>query len=312
VAFWDADPATWGFWARWYQGMLDGEPLDWDLQRAVALIEDAVWQAGPEAVAERIHEIEAGFLIEKLPQSERVEFDFETARFRVVPIPVAKPDLLGATLAQVADALDDALANPSNGLGERSRETRVLRRMLERYGNDPQRIEMDLVSVVGSITRQIAADEMPASAEILALHEACDQSARGVRATHPEVAENRRILSDQAWRELPDEAKAQLREALPVLEAISDEHLAEEWRADIPALINDAVGPVKKNAPMLPGADAATRVGSRAAKMSIWLTRQEVREAVDKLLASTGFKVLGIIATVRAVVEIIIALLMLM
>jgi hypothetical protein len=249
--------------------------------------------------------MEAAFLIGKLPLAERVEFDFEAARFRVVPIPATKPGLLGATLAQVADALDDALANPSNGLTERSREARVLRRMLERYGNDPQRIEMDLVSVVGSITRQITTDDLPASAEILALSDACDQAARGVRATHPEVAENRRILSGQAWRELPDEDKAQLRDALPVLEAISDADLAEEWRADIPALINDAIGPVPDTAPRLPGADTATRVGSRVAKMSIWLRRKEV---IDKIQASTGFKTLVIIETVRAVVEIFISL----
>jgi hypothetical protein len=47
-------------------------------------------------------------------------------------------------------------------------------------------------------------------------------------------------------------------------------------------------------------------VGSRAAKISIWLKRPEV---VDKIHASTGFKLLDIIATVRAVIEIIITLL---
>jgi hypothetical protein len=329
---WTSEPAVWGFWARWYQGMLDGEPLDWDLQRAVALIDDTVWIAGPEAVAERIRDIEktfveerraanqAEFLVAKLPLAERVEFDFETARFRVVPIPVAKPDLLGTTLAQVADALDDALANPSNGLTERSRETQVLRRMLDRYGNDPQRIEMDLVSVVGSITRQVASDELPASEEILALHDACDQAARGVRATHPEVSENRRILSEQARRELPDEAKAQLREALPVLEAISDEALGDDWRADIltlvddergparqavPPVFNDAIGPVPNTAPRLPGADAATRVFSRAAKMSNLLKLAEIVHRID---GSAGYKALRIVATVASIVLIGIAL----
>jgi hypothetical protein len=87
---------------------------------------------------------------------------------------------------------------------------------------------------------------------------------------------------------------------------MSDSHLAEEWRADIPSLINDAVGPVPDTAPRLPSAEAATRVGSRAAKISIWLKRPEV---VDKIHASTGFKLLDIIATVRAVIEIIITLL---
>ncbi|MEM0948868.1 MAG: hypothetical protein AAGK37_15820 [Pseudomonadota bacterium] len=57
----DADPTTWGFWARWYRGFLEGKPMPWDLQEAVALIPDDAWDAGPERVAERIREIEARF-----------------------------------------------------------------------------------------------------------------------------------------------------------------------------------------------------------------------------------------------------------
>jgi hypothetical protein len=60
-AFWDADPETWGFWRRWYDGMLAGQPLPWDLQEQVALIPDDIWEAGPEAVAREIAKIEARF-----------------------------------------------------------------------------------------------------------------------------------------------------------------------------------------------------------------------------------------------------------
>ncbi|MCV6593629.1 MAG: hypothetical protein OIF48_11795 [Silicimonas sp.] len=56
--FWDAEPATWNFWQRWYAGMLDGAPLDWEVQRDVALIPDGIWKKGPKAVAEAIAEIE--------------------------------------------------------------------------------------------------------------------------------------------------------------------------------------------------------------------------------------------------------------
>lgn len=43
------------FWHEWYWGVIRGKPLDWNLQRRVALIDDTIWEAGPEAVA---HEIE--------------------------------------------------------------------------------------------------------------------------------------------------------------------------------------------------------------------------------------------------------------
>lgn len=63
LGFWDAfaarpDPGgTWKFWTQWYQGMLDGTPMDWDLQLQVALIDDAVWDKGVEAVAKEIERI---------------------------------------------------------------------------------------------------------------------------------------------------------------------------------------------------------------------------------------------------------------
>ncbi|OOY04589.1 hypothetical protein BMI87_10225 [Thioclava sp. F28-4] len=53
------------FWREWYQGLLDGEPLDWGLQRRVALIDDAVWEAGIEAVAAEIEKIRSIFDLEK-------------------------------------------------------------------------------------------------------------------------------------------------------------------------------------------------------------------------------------------------------
>ncbi|MBT2130351.1 hypothetical protein [Aliiroseovarius lamellibrachiae] len=55
----------WSFWRDWYQGFLDGKPLDWDLQRRVALIPDDDWEKGPEHIAQKIEEIRARFELEK-------------------------------------------------------------------------------------------------------------------------------------------------------------------------------------------------------------------------------------------------------
>ena len=58
-AIWAADPpARWSFWTRWWDGVISGQQLDWELQRRVALIPDAIWQSGPDAVAEAIRRIE--------------------------------------------------------------------------------------------------------------------------------------------------------------------------------------------------------------------------------------------------------------
>lgn len=55
-----SEPLFGDYWYRWYKGFLDGIPLDWQLQLKVALIDDVVWEDGPEAVAEAIRDIEAG------------------------------------------------------------------------------------------------------------------------------------------------------------------------------------------------------------------------------------------------------------
>jgi hypothetical protein len=48
----------WIFWLRWWDGVVSGNQLDWDLQCQVALIPDSVWDAGPAAVADAIRQIE--------------------------------------------------------------------------------------------------------------------------------------------------------------------------------------------------------------------------------------------------------------
>lgn len=60
-AIWARDPETWSFWTRWWDGVLSGNQLDWELQKQVALIPDAIWEQGPKAVAQAIREIEERF-----------------------------------------------------------------------------------------------------------------------------------------------------------------------------------------------------------------------------------------------------------
>ncbi len=57
--------APWRFWRDWYAAFYSHSPLDWELQRRVALIADDIWDSGPEAVAEKIREIEAKWALER-------------------------------------------------------------------------------------------------------------------------------------------------------------------------------------------------------------------------------------------------------
>ncbi|MEP2717712.1 hypothetical protein [Pseudophaeobacter sp.] len=263
------EEAKWSFWLDWYASFLDGKPLDWELQRRVALIEDAIWEAGPEAVAKEIARIQAGMLAEKLPMAERIEVNPDTGKFRAIAILVENPATLSALLSQIEDALEDCLGG-HNGLAERSGTVKKLNRVLTKYKDDPQNAELTLTRVAGSLRGQLHdTRDLPDNEENLALLNAVEEGVRGIRANHPEVAKNREQLAQQAIHALTPEDKDLLQQALPVLAEISEPELAGDFETDIPELINDALLPLPDAAPPLPGADVTTRIFSRVSKMAL-------------------------------------------
>ncbi len=56
---------SFNFWRAWHQGFVEGKPLDWELQRRVALIDETIWNAGPDSVAHAIEQIRARWEVEK-------------------------------------------------------------------------------------------------------------------------------------------------------------------------------------------------------------------------------------------------------
>ncbi|MFK7868469.1 MAG: hypothetical protein AB8B58_04430 [Roseobacter sp.] len=297
---WAADEAGqpfWNFFIDWYEKLRDGKmrPEDWTLTQRIALeVTEEEWEAGQGAVSKRIAKIQKSLLVSKAPLAETLEIDPETGLFRTVPLPLQNAPLLTALVSRVQDALDDAVAG-DNGLNERSKEVLVLTRTFTRYANDPQRVEMDFTDVAVGLRRQIEQTfDLPASAANIGLLAAAEEAVRGIRATYPDVAENRRILAAQVLNALTDEDKLLLEKAQPLLAEMSDPALAEDFNEDIPALINDNLLPLPTGAPGLPAADPATRVFNRVSKMSLILEDLKARgaEAFD----SPGNKTVRLVA----------------
>ena len=78
-----ATEPEWAFWIAWYQDALDGVPPDWDLLERIALIENAIWEAGPKAVADEIERIRKEHLT-----------DPESLNRKLRHLPEAKPEVV--------------------------------------------------------------------------------------------------------------------------------------------------------------------------------------------------------------------------
>lgn len=303
------------FWIRWYEAALEGRPLtgDWDshwqLLSDIALLPDEDWAKGAEHIAARIEDIEARYeksdaqrLADALPLAEAIEVNPETGLFRAVPITLQNAPLIGSLLARVQDTLDDAVRG-NNGLGQDAREVRVITRVTSRYGNDPQRIELDFTGLAVGLRRQFEVEDLPRSEDNMALLDAIEEGVRAIRATHPEVAANRNLLAAQAMTELTEEDRQILEEALPKLRAISDPPLSQEWAEDIPEIIAPRLPVANRDdpggsAPALPG---AVRVFSRVAKISI---SKQLSEIIVKTDVNPAYKGARIAATAASLVQI--------
>jgi hypothetical protein len=290
----------WRFWADWYNGMFDGRPPDWDLQRQVALIDDAIWKNGPEAVADAIDDIKAGMLAEKLPMAETIEINPDTGKFRAVPIPVQNQPHMSALLDQVEDALEDCLGG-HNGLRDTAGDVRKLNRVLGKYREDPQNAELTLSTVAVSLRRQIHETcDLPDNEDNLALLSSVEEAVRGIRAEHPEVEENRLKRASLAARDQPEGDKAFLNDALPALKDLSEEQLGEEFVEDFgefssPPLYNDAIYPVPARPADAKPLMAEYRAFSRISKIA------QLQDAIDAATASRAMRVVNATASLGGV-----------
>jgi hypothetical protein len=97
-------PSPWQFWREWYQGMLDGTPMDWDLQLQVALIKGPIWDAGPEAVANEIR------VIRKAIQSTSTEAEQRFSEFEPSSLDrvYANAPMINVSLSHLSVQIEEA------------------------------------------------------------------------------------------------------------------------------------------------------------------------------------------------------------
>jgi len=122
------NPGVWKFWLKWFFSVVNGTPMPLKLQRQIASIDDAIWQAGPSAVAQEIERIELSYKTLIAPGLQRNSSD---TTFVIQSEDALPADILEYARTRIASALENALDSAGqNGLSEQSYETITIRRAL--------------------------------------------------------------------------------------------------------------------------------------------------------------------------------------
>lgn len=105
-----AEKDYYAFWRRWHRSFVVGSPLDWELQRQVALISDDIWRNGPKAVAREIEKIETRFALEqRIAELETEKSALITNRFglggNAPPEPIQDPEV-SEEIAKIWSAIE--------------------------------------------------------------------------------------------------------------------------------------------------------------------------------------------------------------
>lgn len=189
LARFDLNP-KWSFWRNWYVGMWDGTFDNWDLATDVARIPGDVWNEGLGAVADAIREIEAEHMAAQARVSEKLALNESTLMFSAIPAAPSNIQRLSRHLSRVEDALEDIIAlGGGNGLTANTAEFRIIKRLVSKYGNDPERVAFDLTDVNKSIQRQIDVGEYADDEPLRLLQAASTACVAFVCDTHDDVAQ---------------------------------------------------------------------------------------------------------------------------
>jgi hypothetical protein len=271
-AFWDADPETWGFWARWYDGMLRGAPLDWELQRAIALIDDSVWKEGPEAVAQEIAKIEA---LHRTSVAPRLVRDDAAGLFRVEAETPLPDGVLAFARDRIGLALDAALAALPNGFKPDDYEPALIRAAIDQHPNAPSLLAVSFFDACLGLQKNIG-DRYPDATPLIHLQNALYAVVEEICEIDEEAKQRcARLASLQPARSITPEDRRLVPE---IAEAIADE-LDPEARAIVKADVEAIV-----NAPE-PPKSARARFSNWMTTISVWLDRAKKAEARTEWLA---------------------------
>ncbi|MBC6408526.1 MAG: hypothetical protein GDA40_10680 [Rhodobacteraceae bacterium] len=203
-----------GFWVRWYEGLLQGRPMDPALVRDIALIAPDDWDRGPTHIAEKIAGIELDTIRRATPLAEQVEWVPETERIRIVPIPMGNRHLYDTVLDKLRDALDDIRPDGrlSNSHAALAPTLDRLARRLETHADNPQRMHDAMATAFSEVRKLIESNEIADDIEVGVFMRTLDENVLDIQGAMPEVRDAVKARAALRFQQLPEEERKTLTE----------------------------------------------------------------------------------------------------
>jgi hypothetical protein len=251
-------------------------------------VSDETWKDGAEAVAARIEEIRAEWLVDSLPQAEELSKDKADGKYVVGTVVQGADEMISAIFDQLDFSLEMALRGHNvSGFSDLCVGYRYLEHTRLNCRDDPNAVHMHLKIARETIAAKLETGEYQTEEGLSAMLVAIERHEVQLRADHPVVREAHKTFVAQRLRELDDERKLAIAAEFKALEDESKERLSDEFGLDAETLESDSGEEAQ--------ADAIKRSGGRSQVIALAERASEAAKGVDK---SGGWKATKIGLTV--------------
>ncbi|WP_299962999.1 hypothetical protein [uncultured Roseobacter sp.] len=289
------DPVDWSFWSEWYEAILSGTPLPWDLTQRIAFeVTAEEWDAGQVKVAERIQEIRDDWMADQLPQAETMFEDPQTGKFEVTAAPFDKSQLINSILAQLEFSLKLAADSNASDFNRMCTASKYLDHTLTHCRDDPNAIEQNLGLARGIIDQNLTDPAYRADDALRALARSLEQHQLQIRADHPDVRKAWEKRIAQKIREVNRDVRLETARAIRAEQSRVQGRLSIETDLDAETVETEQAAELQ--------AIAIRRAAGRSAKMNALQRASQAAKDVD---ASGVYKGTRIAATGYGLVEIV-------
>ncbi|MEP3946129.1 hypothetical protein [Ascidiaceihabitans sp.] len=282
---------SWSFWREWYVGLLKGKTIDFEFQAKIALIDNAVWDAGPEAVATEIERIQAEMFLIKAPQVEEV-YENSDGLYDVRATVLDPSKLVQSVIDRVSFALSLALDSNHCDLNSMSVAAKMLRHALENCPDDPNALEQWLRNANGLISKGIEGANLAESDELDALISTLTETALQLRADHPEVGEAVKTRTAQRLREITAEKRETVASRMDAMVDGTGVRLRAEYQLDAEI--------TRDGSDVDATAEAMQRSGNRAQKISLAERAKKVEGSGAMSVAKIGMRAKSLVEIVAS------------